>query len=136
MYRFIGQYMFQLKNSLLIFLGGGIGCLLRYWISNGMYLLLGRNFPYGTLIVNSSGSFFMGLFLSIILEHFPDHAPHLRALLLIGFLGGYTTFSSFSIETLILIENSEWLYVLLNVSLNVILSISVAGLGTLLGRSL
>ncbi|MFN7093961.1 MAG: fluoride efflux transporter CrcB [Burkholderiales bacterium] len=128
--------MFQIKNSLLIFLGGGIGCLLRYWISNSMYSLFGRNFPYATLIVNCSGSFLMGLLLSIILEHFPNHVPYLRALLLIGFLGGYTTFSSFSIETLTLIETGEWLYALLNVNLNIILGISIAGLGTLLGRSL
>ncbi|MCL5070176.1 MAG: fluoride efflux transporter CrcB [Actinobacteria bacterium] len=94
-----------MTNTLLIFLGAGFGGIFRYWISNGIYFCFGRQFPYGTLVVNASGSFLMGLFFILILERFDGIGPQLRSLLLIGFLGGYTTFSSFSIETLNLVES-------------------------------
>jgi len=91
-------------NLVLIFLGSGLGAISRYGLSNLVHSLVGRAFPYGTLVVNASGSFIMGLLFIIILERFGALAPQLRAFLLIGFLGGYTTFSSFSIETLTLLE--------------------------------
>ena len=80
-----------MNNTLLIFLGSGLGGVLRYWTSHGIYFLLGRQFPYGTLIINVSGSFLMGLLFALILDRFIEIAPQLRALLLIGVLGGYTT---------------------------------------------
>lgn len=123
-------------NILLIFLGSGLGAISRYGVSNLMYAILGQKFPYGTLVVNASGSFFMGLFLVIILERFAGLAPPLRAFLLIGFLGGYTTFSSFSIETLNLIESGAWISASLNVLLNIILCILLTWLGVLGARSL
>ena len=61
---------FPLKNSLLIFLACGIGGLLRYYVSSAVYLILGRNFPFGTLVVNVSGSFLAGLLLILILERY------------------------------------------------------------------
>lgn len=125
-----------MNNTLLIFLGSGAGGLFRYWISNGIYWLLGRQFPYGTLVVNATGSFLMGLFFVVILERFDGIGPQLRALLLIGFLGGYTTFSSFSIETLTLFERGAWVSATLNVLLNIIICISLAWLGTKGGRQL
>ncbi len=123
-------------NVLLIFLGAGLGGVLRYWFSNGIYLLLGRQFPYGTLVVNATGCFLMGLLFVLILERFNGIGPQLRSLLLIGFLGGYTTFSSFSIETLNLFENGDWLNASLNILLNVILCISLTLLGMIGGRQL
>jgi fluoride exporter len=123
-------------NIILIFLGSGLGAISRYGVSNFIHSLLGREFPYGTLIVNASGSFVMGLLFILILERFVGLAPQLRAFLLIGFLGGYTTFSSFSIETLNLFENGAWVAASLNILLNVVLCISLAWLGVLGGRSL
>jgi len=123
-------------NLILIFLGSGLGAISRYGLSNVIHSLLGRDFPYGTLIINASGSFVMGLLFILILERFVGLAPQLRAFLLIGFLGGYTTFSSFSIETLNLFENGAWVAASLNILLNVILCISLAWLGVLGGRSL
>lgn len=129
--------MLQLQNIVLIFLGCGTGGgLLRYWISNFGYLLLGPNFPYGTLIVNISGSFFIGLLFVLIQERFDGIAVSLRALLLIGLLGGYTTFSSFSLETLNLIESANYVSAILNVFLSVLLCIISSWLGLLLGRQL
>lgn len=123
-------------NALLIFLGSGLGGLSRYGISNSIYWFLGRQFPYGTLLVNASGSFLMGLLYILILERFDGIAPQLRAVLLIGFLGGYTTFSSFSIETFNLIESGAWVSAILNILLNVILCISLTWLGVFGGRQL
>ena len=125
-----------MNDILLIFFGSGAGGLFRYWISNASYWFLGRQFPYGTLVVNATGSFLMGLFFVVILERFDGIAPQLRALLIIGFLGGYTTFSSFSIETLTLFERGAWVSAILNILLNIILCISLAWLGTKGGRQL
>lgn len=110
--------------------------MFRYWISNGIYFLLGRQFPYGTLFVNATGSFLMGLIYVFLLERFDGVGPQLRSLLLIGFLGGFTTFSSFSIETLILFENGDWLNGGLNILLSIALCISLAWFGMIGGRAL
>lgn len=123
-------------NTLLIFFGAGIGGVSRYWISNGVYWLLGRQFPYGTLVVNASGSFLMGLLFALLLERFNGIAPQLRSLLLIGFLGGYTTFSSFSIETLNLFESGAWISATLNIFISVMLCLVLTWLGILWGRQL
>ena len=120
----------------LIFVGAGLGGVLRFWVSNISYLLLGRQFPYGTLIVNISGCFLMGLLFVILLERFDNIGPQLRSFILIGILGGYTTFSSFSIETLNLFENGASLSAILNIFLNVILCIAVTWLGVIGGRQL
>ncbi|MCL5260707.1 MAG: fluoride efflux transporter CrcB [Gammaproteobacteria bacterium] len=109
---------------------------MRYWVSNSAYTFIGQNFPYGTLLVNVTGSFLMGLLFIIILERFGSIAPQLRAFLLIGFLGGYTTFSSFSIETLTLFEQGEVFKALLNVALSVVLCISAAWVGVIVGRAI
>lgn len=123
-------------NIILIFLGSGLGAVSRYGASHLIHRILGRDFPYGTLIVNASGSFVMGLLFILILERFAGFAPQLRAFLLIGFLGGYTTFSSFSMETLILFENGAWISASINILLNMIVCISLAWLGVLGARSL
>ena len=108
----------------------------RYWVSTGAHLFLDRTFPYGTLIVNVSGSFLIGLLFILIMERFSGMGIQLRSLLLIGFLGGYTTFSSFAIETLNLIENGAWLGSITSIILNVSLSIFAAYIGIILGRQL
>jgi CrcB protein len=127
---------FNLNNYILIFLGGGIGCAVRYWVSSNAYSIVGQSFPYGTLIVNVTGSFLMGLLFIIILERFNSFAPQLRAFLLIGFMGGYTTFSSFSIETLTLFEQGELFRASLNVILSFTLCMFAVWLGVTLGRQL
>lgn len=123
-------------NTLLIFLGAGFGGVSRYWISNITYGFLGRQFPYGTLIVNVSGCFLMGLLFVLILERFDGVGPQLRSLLLIGFLGGYTTFSSFSIETLNLFENGAPLAGVANILLSITLCLAATWLGVIGGRQL
>ncbi len=119
---------------LLIALGGAIGSVFRYWMSIGVYGLLGRDFPYGTLAVNVLGSFVMGFLAMFFVERFVEVAGELRSLLLIGFLGGFTTFSSFSIETLGLFENGELVRALLNIGLSVVLCLIAVWMGAKLGR--
>ncbi len=121
-------------NTLLIFIGAGLGGVLRFWISTFSYGLFGRQFPYGTLIVNVTGCFFMGLLFVMLLERFDGIGPALRSLLLIGLLGGYTTFSSFSIETLNLFESGAIISGILNIFLSVSLCIAATWLGVIGGR--
>jgi CrcB protein len=117
-------------------MGAGFGGVLRYAVSTGIYNLFNKNFPYGTLVVNISGSFLMGFLFVLILERFQSIAPQLRALLLIGFLGGYTTFSSFSIETINLMENANWFPAIVNILLSTILCLMAVWTGVILGRNL
>ena len=115
-------------NLILVFLGAGLGGTARYALSNALYWLLGRHFPWGTLVVNASGSFLMGILFILLLERYALYAPQLRLFLLVGFLGGYTTFSSFSIETWNLIESGAWLAAMMNILLNMVLCIGLTWL--------
>lgn len=121
-------------HTFLIFLGAGFGSICRYWISNGIYWLLGRQFPYGTLVVNATGCFFMGLLFALIIERFDGIGAQLRSFLFIGFFGGYTTFSSFSIETINLFENGDWFSAGLNILLSVTLCILLTWIGIIGGK--
>lgn len=123
-------------NILLIFLGAGFGGVLRYWLSSGIHTFLGKQFPFGTLFVNVSGSLLMGFLFVLIMERFDGIGPQLRSLLLIGLLGGYTTFSSFSIETVNLIENGQWLGAGINILLSTVLCIIAAWTGVIGARLL
>jgi len=121
-------------QALAIAAGGAIGALLRFWMSNGIYSLVGRTFPYGTLAVNVLGSLLMGLLYVLLIDKLVLGA-HWRAALLVGLLGAFTTFSTFSIETLNLIEEGELVRALLNVLLSVVLCLGAAWVGMLMGRS-
>jgi CrcB protein len=124
-----------MRQLLAIAAGGGVGALLRYWVSSGTHALLGRGFPYGTLTVNVLGSLMMGFLYVWLLDRIVT-GPVVRAFLLIGLLGGFTTFSTFSIESLNLIEAGHILKALVNVLLSVTVCITAAGLGVLIARQL
>jgi fluoride exporter len=115
--------------------GGALGALARFFLSNGVYRLLGRDFPWGTLSVNLLGSFAMGLLFVLLLER-SLAGPEVRAALLIGFLGSFTTFSTFSLETLTLVEQGEMLRALLNVGVSVVLCIGACWAGIIAARAL
>lgn len=124
-----------MNQILAIALGGALGSVARYGLSNGMYALFGRGFPYGTLAVNVLGSLLMGFLFVLFLERFASDGV-LRAGVLIGVLGGFTTFSSFSIETFNLIESGEILKGGLNMALSLVLCIMATWLGVIIGRQL
>ena len=117
----------------MIAAGGAAGALLRFWVSNGVYMLLGRGFPYGTLAVNVLGSLTMG-FLYVFLFERMDASPELRAAVIIGMLGAFTTFSTFSIETMNLIEAGEQFKAGINIIVSVTLSLVGCWAGLVLGR--
>ena len=118
---------------LLIFLGGGAGAALRYWMQGVVYGRTGTDFPYGTLAVNVLGCLVIG-FLMISLEERFLAVPSLRLFLTIGVLGGFTTFSSFSYETLALARDGETARALANVGLSVISCLTATWMGMRLGQ--
>ena len=115
--------------------GGALGALGRFWVSNGVHRLIGRDFPWGTLTVNSLGSFLMGLLFVLFIDRLAT-GPEVRGAILVGFLGAFTTFSTFSMETLSLIEDGSLVRALFNVGMNVLLCLLACWAGVLLGRSL
>ena len=101
----------------------------------GIYALTGRGFPYGTLAVNVLGSLVMGFLYIWLLERVPGSTV-MRAFLLIGLLGAFTTFSTFSIETLNLMEAGQFGKAMLNMFISVVLCVAAAALGVMLARHL
>lgn len=110
-----------------IAVGGAVGALCRYGISNLLYDAFGRGFPHGTLLVNLSGCFLMGVLATILAQRGAPMA--LRAGILVGFLGAYTTFSTFSLETLKHFEQDQYLRAGLNMVLSAVGSVMAVGLG-------
>ena len=121
-------------NSLLVFVGAGCGGVARYGVSRLSLNLWGTNFPWGTLIVNVTGSLVMGLLSIIILDRYSHLNEVLRPLILVGFLGGYTTFSSFSIESINLMESSQYGAFIGYVLASLLLCIVAAWLGVAIGK--
>ena len=115
--------------------GGALGALGRFWVSSGVYRLFGREFPWGTLAVNVLGSFLMGLLFVFLLERVAISAEA-RAALLVGFLGAFTTFSSFSLETLVLIEQGYLGRAFVNMWASVLICVLACWAGVGIGRSL
>jgi CrcB protein len=118
-----------------IAVAGAIGALMRFWVSGWVYGLFGRSFPYGTLAVNIVGSLVMGLSFVLLVERLGS-APEWRAFVMVGFLGAFTTFSTFSLETVQLLEGGEFARALLNVMVSVVLCLGAAWFGMVVGRQL
>lgn len=128
------MYGKNINTMLLVFLGCGIGGVLRYLVGSGSHLLFGQKFPYGTLIVNITGSLLVGILFTLINERFFHNDYFLGPLLLVGLLGGYTTFSSFSLETILLLKMGHYSAAILNVFLSVGLCLSATIMGILIAK--
>jgi fluoride exporter len=126
---------YGLKNYFLAGFGGGLGAMTRYWLSGFVYRFLPTSFPYGNLVVNILGCFVIGVLMSSMQERFLV-APSLRIFLTIGILGGFTTFSSFSYETVSLLRDGELLRGCINVCASVFGCMLATYCGILSGRLL
>lgn len=115
---------------LLVAAGSALGGLLRFWCSGIVARLVGETFPFGTLAVNVVGSFLIG-FVAVVTG--PEGrvlvAPHWRLFWMLGVFGGFTTFSSFSLQTLALIQDGEWWWAAANVVGSVLLCLAAVWLG-------
>ncbi len=114
-------------------IGAALGANARYWVGMWMASRFGIGFPYGTLTVNISGSLLLGFLLTLATGRLPV-SPELRLLLGVGFLGSYTTFSSYTVETVMLAQNGALWLSLLNILGNNIASLAAAIAGVFLAR--
>ncbi len=118
---------------LAIALGGALGATSRFWVSHQVYQLMGRNFAWGTLSVNVLGSFVMGLVAILLVDKFAA-SNEVRSFVMVGFLGAFTTFSTFSFETMQYIETGELSKALLNIAVSVITCLIAVAVGLWVGK--
>lgn len=125
-----------MNQLIVVALGGACGAITRFLVSSGIYQWLGRDFPYGTLVVNVIGSFLMGLLTEGLILHRISIGMEYRAAILIGFIGAFTTFSTFSLETFYLLEQGSIGKAGLNVAVSVGGCVLAVWLGLLCGKGL
>lgn len=123
-------------SFLLIGIGGALGAMLRHGVNVSTMRVLGAGFPYGTIIVNIAGSFLMGLLIAWLARRMGGSSNELRLFLATGFLGGFTTFSAFSLDAVVLYERGDIAQAGLYIAISVIVSIGALFAGLLLMRSL
>jgi len=119
-----------MENYFWVAVGGALGTLGRYWCSGFIARLVGETFPWGTLVINVLGSFVIGFFYALT---GPDGRIFVgttaRQFVMVGLCGGYTTFSSFSLQTLNLVNDGEWLAATTNIFLSVVLCLFAVSIG-------
>ena len=124
----------QLGLLLAIAIGGGIGSLARHYLSTGIYSVTGSAFPYGILAVNVLGGLIMGIVVELGALKL-NYSLEMRAFLTTGILGGFTTFSAFSLDTALLIERGDWIGAAVYMIGSVLLSVGALFAGLWLVRS-
>jgi fluoride exporter len=117
-----------------VFFGGAVGSVARFLSSQVAAHLLGSEFPWGTLFVNTTGSLWLGYIATLALQRPGAFEPSFRLLLTTGFAGGYTTFSSFAYETFALLQQSEMELAVANVGMNLLLSFLCCWVGIVLAK--
>jgi CrcB protein len=124
-----------MMNYIFVFAGGGIGSVARFALASWIGQRWGRSFPLGTFVVNVFGSFLIGLLMTLMAERFLEN-PEWRLLLVVGGLGGFTTFSTFQYETGKLVVDGELIYAALNIVLSVFVGFTALKLGEVIARSI
>lgn len=119
---------------LVVALGGAVGTVARYWVGGMVGRALPSRFPFGTLIINVTGSFIIGFFLTLVTERISIN-PNLRLAIAVGFVGGYTTFSTFEYESFKLLEGGSGIAGFMNVALSLMLGFLAVWGGVAMARS-
>ena len=117
---------------LMVGIGGFLGSVLRFWLGSFIGGRLGARFPYGTFVINVTGSFLVGMVLTVLATK-AHWSPNWRYLTPIGFIGGYTTFSTFEYETLRLFQDGQLLTAMLNIALSVVVGFIGVWIGAIAG---
>ena len=120
-------------NILIIGIGGFIGAILRYLLSGYFYNLYGNKFPYGTLAVNIIGCLILGFFITLAEGKFIV-SPQIKSFVAIGLLGAFTTFSTFSFETLVLLQRELYISAFLNIFISISAGLLAVWLGIILAK--
>lgn len=118
----------MIKTIILVGLGGAIGSILRYLSGCFASKYFQGSFPISTLVINILGSLLIGIFIGILAKYYPENQP-LKFLLIVGFCGGFTTFSSFAVENYNLFQNGNQFSAYIYIITSVILTISAVGIG-------
>jgi len=124
-----------MTKYLIVGLGGAVGSVLRFWAGGYIGTRLGTRFPYGTFVINITASFLIGFIMTLLAER-ADWNPNWTYLLVIGFLGGYSTFSAFEYETFRVFQDGELLIAGLNVVGSVVIGFFSVWLGVIAGRTI
>ncbi|MDA8379796.1 MAG: fluoride efflux transporter CrcB [Actinomycetota bacterium] len=114
--------------------GGFFGSAARYWVGGLVNRVAGGAYPWGTLVINVSGCFVLGLLMTALTERFLPH-PNLRTALTVGFIGAYTTFSTFAFESVKLGQDGAFGLAVVNVVASVVVGLGAAWLGIAVGRA-
>lgn len=124
-----------MNKYLVVALGGAIGSMLRFWGAGYVSGRLGTRFPYGTFVINITASFLIGLIMTVLSER-THLSPSWRYLLVVGFLGGYSTFSSFEYESFSVFRDGEFLIAAMNIALSVGVGFVAVWIGAITGRTI
>jgi fluoride exporter len=134
---FSSQELMKMKVLLAylwVALGGGMGAMARFAVARAAATLFGVSFPYGTFIINISGSFLLGLVAGLISQRFISYGDNIRLFIAIGFLGAYTTFSTFAFESNALLEDGKWIYGVMNLIGSLLVGVMAVRLGIVLSQ--
>ena len=122
-----------MTKYLMVALGGAIGSMLRFWAGGYVSTRLGTRFPYGTFLINITASFLIGFIMTLLAERM-HWGPNWRFLIVAGFLGGYSTFSTFEYETFRIFQDGEFLVAGMNIVLSVAVGFLAVWVGVVTGR--
>ncbi len=125
-----------MERLLLVFLGGGVGALTRHLVGGQMLRMFGSAWPYGTFTINVVGGFLMGVLAGWLAHRGGSSQDHFRLLFGVGVLGGFTTFSAFSLETALMIERRAYGQAFSYAAASVLLSVGALFIGLLIARRL
>ena len=124
-----------MTKYLMVGIGGFLGSILRFWLGGYIGNRMGTRFPYGTFIINCSGSFVIGFVVTLLAER-THWSPNWRYLIPIGFVGGYTTFSTFEYETLRAVQDGSLVIAGLNLLLSVVVGFLAVWMGVMAGQAI